>query len=370
MARASASVTSTYSALPTVSNPFTQINLKPQKDVGVTSYDNAETMEALTNVYHFAQQERSFLRPLLRNVHSINTNFVKRNTFGKLQLVQKTEESPNTPLTTPTSGARAYAPIIWHQGMQIDRDIKNRREYMVTPEMQMEFANAIARAHDIGILSAIYGSVLSYASESAANFQGVKTASTTALPNSRYWANATASTSAVTYKDLSADVFDDIVEHFESKSIGVNDLCVIGGPELRRKLKGIADFRDNEKTIAYSAGENLRMFEWLDLKFVFLGPETKPPKSIWTGKKIGTAAGVIPSDQSASSQAAVAASDSFISFIVVDLSGVEWGDLTGASEMLLSDRDDLSYTPQMYIKVGFGGMRLDDEKVLVVASKA
>ena len=367
-ARSAASVSSGYSALPSVSNPFVQVNLTPHTAEGVTSYDNAETVEALSKVYHYSQQDASYLMPLLSNVNSIDSLFVKKNLFNKLQLVQKTEESPNTPLTVPTSGTRAYAPIIWHQGLQIDRDVKGRREYAVTAHAQMELAYAIARATDIGIVQALTSSVLSLSSASSESFKGVKTASTVTFPNSQIYANATGSGSTVTFNDLSAAVFDDISLLFEDKSINVADLVVIGGPKLRRKLKAIQDFRDNEKTIAYGASENMRMIEWLDLKFVFLGPETVPPKSLVNGKKVGSKAGIIPAAQSGSA-AISASSDSYFTFIVADLSCVEWGDLTSAKEMLMSERDDISYTNQLYVKVGFGGMRLDDSKVLVVATK-
>ena len=57
------------------------------------------------------------------------------------------------------------------------------------------------------------------------------------------------------------------------------------------------------------------------------------------------------------------------SFVVVDFSSIQWGPAPFATRAMSSFRDDLSYTMQFYTEVGFGGMRIDDVKVLVVDYK-
>ena len=371
MPRDTASVVDTYAALTVPSNIFSNVNLKPNKDLGVTSYDNAEMVAAMADVYHYAQQEVSFLRPLMPNAMDINSMFVKKNTFNKMQLVPKTDEAGFTPLMTPTSGARAFAPTIWHQGVMIDRDVdRNYREYMLTPQAQMELSKAIGRAYDIGIVYALLSNVLSYSSAAAKTFTGVKTASTVALPDAQYAVYADASDA---FKALDTAFFDELVLKFEEDSIDSQNLWIIGGPILRRQLKMISDFRNNERTIAFMGNENARMSEWLGLKFIFLGPETKPASSWLVGKWInGAAAGLagVRSSTASGYTEVTSSTSGFFNFIAADLSGSEWGDLSGANEMLTSERFDYSYAKQLYVKVAMGGMRVDDKKIRLCSAKS
>ena len=55
--------------------------------------------------------------------------------------------------------------------------------------------------------------------------------------------------------------------------------------------------------------------------------------------------------------------------IIVDLSGIVWGPAPFAEKAHMSLRDDLSYTPQFYTRIGFGGMRIDDNKVICLFYK-
>ena len=93
MARAAAIITSAYANQAAPSNPFTQVNFTPNKDVGVTSYDNAELIQAMTDVYHVAQQKKSLLLPLF-NQRPMTALFHTRDTFNKVNFIRKTEEAP------------------------------------------------------------------------------------------------------------------------------------------------------------------------------------------------------------------------------------------------------------------------------------
>ena len=67
MARGAQNITSTYTntnALAKPSNLFTQVNLDTQKGQGTSSYDNAEMVSTLSDVYTVAQQMSSILMPL------------------------------------------------------------------------------------------------------------------------------------------------------------------------------------------------------------------------------------------------------------------------------------------------------------------
>ena len=55
--------------------------------------------------------------------------------------------------------------------------------------------------------------------------------------------------------------------------------------------------------------------------------------------------------------------------IIVDFSGIQWGTAPYANMLQTSLRDDLSYTMQAYSAVGFGGMRIDDLKVIILLYK-
>ena len=366
MARIAQSVVSAYAPVVIPTDVFTTVNLQPNKDLGVTSYDNAELTQVLSDVYHYAQQSVSFLRPLLPNASDISAQFISKNTFGKMQLHAKQEEAGFTPLHTPSTGTRAYSAGLWDQGVLIDRDVDNMTQYSLTAHSQMELAKAVGRCYDQSIVEALTASVLVYSSEAAKGFQGVKTASSTAFPEAQKYIYASVAGSTITYKDVDVDLFDDLVLEFEKSSIAPENLLIIGTPSLRRKLKKVSEFRDTEKTIAYGGNENLRMFEWLGYRFVFLGPEILIKKSLITGSRVDADGG----SAVASGGTVVGANDGFENFIVADLSGLIWGDYTKANEMLTADRDDLSHAKQMYMKVGFGGMRIDDNKVRIVAVKA
>ena len=154
MARTAQSVTNSYANITRPSNPFTQVNLAPNKTEGVTSYDNAEIVQMLAGVYTYAQQESSLLMPLF-DTQDMTALFQNQDIFGKVQLVQKTEEAPFTPLYVPSSGTRSYTLLQFHQAMQISPTIDHVRRYALKPKFQMQLANAIGRLYDKGIQWAI-----------------------------------------------------------------------------------------------------------------------------------------------------------------------------------------------------------------------
>ena len=275
MARAAQGITSSYANISRPSNPFTQVNLSPNKTEGVTSYDNAEMVETLSEVYHYAQQEASLLMPLF-DMRDMTALFHDQDTFNKVQFVQKTEEAPYTPLYVPSGGTRSYSLLQFHQGIQISPTIDAIRRYSLMPKAQMELSKALGRLYDKGIMWAITQSVLQKSSVAANSFQGVPTTSVVALPNSSKYVVGSVSSGTASYDILSTAVFDDIIQHFENLSVDPMNLWVIGSPHLRRKLKTISDFRNNERSIVFNGRENARYINWNDLNFAFMGPETIP----------------------------------------------------------------------------------------------
>ena len=373
MARLAQQYTTSYSNVGIGSSNsavFNQVNLQPNSDLGVTSYDNAELTESLAAVYHYAQQTTSYLRPLIPNAMTIKAQFVRKNSFNKMNLVPKLEEAGLTPLATSSGGTRAYSAGIWNQGYLIDRDVENQTEYSLTSNAQMELANAVGRTYDAAIIHALVGEVLEYSSTASKTFTGQKSASIKQLPSAQKWIHATAASSTITYKEISTDLFDDIVLEFEKDSISPEKLIVIGTPLLRRKLKNITDFRNMERSIVHKGPENSRLIPWLDLNFLFLGPEVGIPKSLVDDLYVDADGGEPVASSVTGAVQIDAAADDFFNFIVADLSVLIWGDYTLANEMRLSERDDLSYAKQFYMKVGFGGMRMDDLKVRVITAKA
>jgi len=374
MARSTASVTTSYANISTPTNPFTQVNLAPNTSEGVATYTNAEVVETMAEIYTYAQQQQSYLMPLFMQ-RDMTALFMRQDRFNKVQFVQKTEEAPYTPLYVPSGTTRAYSLLQYHQGFQITQTVDRVRRYALMPAAQMELSKALGRLYDLGIIWAISQSVLVHASTAASSFAGVASASTTALPNDSRKLLATTATSGgsttLSWSDLTTGVFDDIVKHFEDLSIDADNLWVIGTPHLRRKLKGLSDFRDNEKTIAMNGMENSRMVEWLGLKFVFMGPETKPAHNLGlsTSDQIDATGGFVSSGGYTLKSADITAAK-VQSFIVVDFSGIQWGTAPFATRAMSSLRDDISYTMQFYTEVGFGGVRVDDAKVLVVNYKA
>ena len=364
MARATQSIVSTYSALSAPTNPFTQVNFAPNKSEGVTSYDNAELTEALAEVYTYAQQSESYLMPLFSQ-DSMGALFREQDTFNKVNFVQKTEESPHTPLYVPSGGTRAHTLLQYHQAIQISQTIDAVRRYSLTANAQMQLAKALARLYDKGILWALTKPVLSYASAAAAAFKGVRTATVVSVPRASHWIHGAVKSSALTLADPSTALFDDLALHLENKALEQQNLWVIGGPTLRRKLRAITDFRDREKTISFNGVESSRYINWNGFNFVFMGPETIPDKELGVGQYADADGGeAVASTVSGAVQVAKTHKPS--TFVVADLSTLKWGTAPFADRMHTSLRDDISYTLQFYTEVGFGGMRLDDNKLMIV----
>jgi len=359
MARSSQSIVSAYSNVSIPSNPFTQVNLAPNKTEGVTSYDNAEMVQTLSEVYTYAQQEASILMPLF-DQRDMTALFHDQDTFNKVQFVQKTEEAPYTPLYVPSGGTRSYTLLAYHQGIQISPTIENVRRYSLMPKAQMELAKALGRLYDLGILWAISQSVLTKSSVSAATFQGIPSVSVTSFPDSNIYLHAGSSGTGAAV--LNQDFFDNMLEIIENRDLDPANCWVIGGPELRRALRGIDVLRDKDNTRALMGPEQSRYLRWNDLNFAFLGPETKPVTSLIGAKKFSSGGGFVNAGGSAESGV------NGLAFIV-DWSAIQWGPAPFATRAMSSFRDDLSYTMQFYSEVGFGGMRIDDSKVIAVKYK-
>ena len=363
MARSAQVITSSYSNITRPSNPFTQVNLAPNKTEGVTSYDNAELIQAMSQVYTYAQQERSKLMGMFDN-RTMTAMFHDQDTFNKVQFVQKTEESPVTPLYVPSGGTRSYSLLQFHQGVQMTQAVAGMRRYTLIPKYQMELAKALGRLYDKGILWALTSSVLSKSSTAANTFSGVPTTSVVALPNSSKYVVGKVASSTATYEPLTLKVLDDITLLFENRSIPIGDIWFIGGPKLRRAIKNIKEFRDSDSTLGYHGGEHSSVLFWRDWKFCFMGPETVPDNDIIGRAKINATGGHPAA--SGGTQLPASGKDSFLA---VDFSTLQWGTAPFASLMRNSERDDISYTTQFYTSVGFGGMRIDDNKVLAVDYK-
>ena len=364
-------ITNSYSNIAQPSNPFTQINLEPNKDVGTTSYDNAEMVETLSKVYTYAQQQQSILMPLFDKT-SMSAMFHSQDTFNKVQFVQKVEEAPYTPLYVPSGGTRSYTLLQFHQGMQIPQTTSGMRRYAVTPKFQMQLSYAMGRLYDLGIIWALTQPVLSKSSVSAATFKGIPSTSVVNLPNSSVWLHGTVSGGAWQWSDITVDLFDRIALHFENLSIDtMANLWVVGGPRLRKGLKKLTAFNNKETTLVYQGNRNSRYLSWNDFNFAFLGPETKPNNTYnISASTQGTVDGGTPVASGGTAiGAANLTADKVDSFIVVDFSTLTWGPAPYATRAFTSLRDDRSYTPQFYTEFGFGGMRLDDAKVLVVHYK-
>lgn len=365
-------ISTTYSNYSVPTGAFTTVNLTPHTNEGVVSYDNAELIEAMSTVYHLAQQEVSILSPLIPNKKDIKAMFNTKDTFGKIQMVEKVEETPYTPLTTVSGATRAYSATILHQSVLLDRDVHSGslRRYPLLPEVQAEITAAMARAEDIAILSCLTGSVLNYATASSKDFQGIRTASTVAFPRSQIYVHGKkTAANKITYNKLTTALFDDIVNLYEDRSIDASALLVIAPPRARRQLKDIIDFRNVEKTNHFSGNENARTFMWNGLRFVFMGPETLPKTDVVVGQKVGEQEGVLKA-VAGNADVAIDANDDIISFLVVDLSGFIWGHANYAKETLMDVESSRSFGLRFYWKTGFGGLRIDDLKVLnVIAAR-
>ena len=363
-------ITSSYVNIAKPTNPFTQINLEPNKSDGTTSYDNAEMVETLAKVYTYAQQTQSILMPLFIQ-ENMTAMFHSQDSFNKVQFVQKVEEAPYTPLYVPSGGTRSYTLLQFHQGMQIAQTTAGMRRYAVTPKFQMQLSYAMGRLYDLGIIWAITQPVLNKQSTAAKVFQGIPTANVVSLPNSSIYLHGTVAAGAWTWSELNTELFDKIALHFEEKSINPGSVWIIGGPRLRKALKKISEFRDKRQTLVFEGNQNDTYFRWDDLNFAFLGPETKPEKSYGiSGTSQGDADGGAPvSSGGTALGVANLTADKVDSFICVDFSTLHWGPAPFATRAFTSLRDDRSYTAQFYTEFGFGGMRLDDVKVLVVHYK-
>ena len=362
MARATQKITSAYAGIVKPSDVFTQINLAPNKSEGVTSYDNAEMVETLTDVYHYAQQQSSLLMPLFVQ-KDMTAMFHSQDTFNKVQWVQKTEEAPFTPLYVPSGGTRCYTMLQYHQAIQISPTIARLRRYELTPNYQMELANALGRLYDLGILWAITQAVLKKTSTASANFQGVPTVAVENMPAANHWLMANAG--GTTASSITTDGVDELVNALELRDLDPMNCWVIGGPRLRLALKKTPDFRNRERTIAFNGNEQSRYFEWNGLRFCILQSETYPKNSLApaTALKFPNGGGFALS----SGGAVPTGIGNFA--VVVDLSAITWGTAPFAERAFSSFRDDISYTMQFYSEVGFGGMRIDDNKVVLVHFK-
>ena len=288
MARAAQTITSTYANIARPSNPFTQVNLAPNTTEGVTSYDNAEMVQTLAEVYTYAQQEASILMPLF-DQRDMTALFHSQDTFNKVQFVQKTEEAPYTPLYVPSSGTRSYTLLQYHQGIQISPTIDRVRRYSLMPKAQMELAKALGRLYDLGIIWALSQPVLNLASKSSASFQGVPSASVVTVPDSSVYLQAAAGGRVAA--PLTQAFFDDFGEILENRDLDPASCWIIGGPELRRTLRNIPDFRDKESTIHLQGPESARYMPWNGLNFCFLGPETKPVPGLIPANKYAAGGG-------------------------------------------------------------------------------
>ena len=114
--------------------------------------------------------------------------------------------------------------------------------------------------------------------------------------------------------------------------------------------------------------ENRDMLRWLDVNMIIMGPETIPDQGLGVGKYIGTKPGpAVPAATSTKGQ--VKTTDSYEVAILVDFSGIIWGPAPFVGLTRFSERFDYSYTNQFYTRLGFGGMRLDDSKVVVILYK-
>ena len=368
MARAAQVITSSYNTITRPTNPFTQVNLTPNKTDGVTSYDNAEMVELLANVYTYAQQETSFLMPLF-DTDTMTALFRKQDTFNKVNFIQKKEESPATPLFVPSGGTRAHSLLQFHQAFQISPTIDAVRRYPLMPKAQMEISKALGRLYDNAIIWCITSAVLKYTSTSSASFQGLAVPSTSEIPNSQFFFYASAASSgSITFKDPDAEMFDIVEELLENESIETSNVWYICSPRARRKFRNITEFRDRESTLAFEGREMSRYISWNDRKFVFMGPETLPDKTVFINKySDGTAGKPVPSSTSGAYKIIAADASKYELMIAVDFSGIHWGTAPFATNSYSSLRDDYSYTLQWYVEVGFGGMRVDDDKVLMVA---
>ena len=380
------------------SDIFQQINLEPQTDQGVTSYDNAELIQAISEVYTFAQQSASYLMPLF-DQSTMRAAFVKQDTFNKVQWRQKTEESPITPLYVPSGGTRAYSVIEYHQGFQISPIAQANRRYALFPRAQMQLAMALGRLYDLGIIWALTAGVLKYESTSSKTFKGLATPTMYGFPTFNQFLVGS-STSGTAAKKPGQTFYDDIVEYLENRNLDPNACWIIGGPKLRRHLKDINAFRNLERSNVYMGAESARYFRWNDLNFVIMGPETQPTQSMFGTIPKFHAAGVQAITDAVAKQKDLNATNSYPggtandvsypglemraaqantiktasgagapatgitgAFVVADFSGLTWGTAPFSERTRTSERDDYSYTPQLYTAVGFGGMRIDDNKV-------
>ena len=368
MARNAQSIISSYHGYEGFTNPFTQVNLSPNKTEGVTSYDNAEQSRVMRGVYHFAQQKVSRLMPLINPI-TIDQMFIYKDRVNKSPWEKKTEEAPFTPLFVPSGSTRGFAPVQYHRGIQVSRLAQKYRRYAVMPEDQLEASYSLARAFDNNIIEALTSPVQSRVATASATFRGQPSINISNLPDSSIYAHL----SGNVWQDPSTDLFDDLCEILENQDLDVNNLWIIGSPKLRRKLKKISDFRDMEKTIHFRGGsENVPYIRWEDFNFVFMGPETKPNSSygISGTTKFGPKGGSPVASGGTALGASNVAAGKVDSFIITDFSTLTWGTAPFLTESFSSLRDDLSYTPQMYATTAFGGMRVDDNKVKIVHYKA
>ena len=344
------------------SSAFNQVNIST--NAALTSYKNADLQEIKDGVYHFAQQKESKLLMTLSDVAMQKAQVEWYDRFGKLDLVSKTAEGPDTPLATADKDTRGLFCQPLHQGFQLDKDTAGLARYSISANIQRSISYAYGRNIDRVIQAAAFSPVLSRAVVAAQGWAGAVTVSTSDLPDTSYFACLNDDGTALSKLDTKN--LDDLAQSFEDDDIDPEEPVYIPmSPALRKQLKQISEFRNKENSLGMTGSEveQRGMIRFGRFVFVSLTKDVAIGK-LSTAIKIkgGTGADRNQKDDG-SGTVDVATTANYLATIAYTSDAIRFRTQEGGTWMRLGERDDKSYLDQLYFHTSIGAMRNDDSKV-------
>lgn len=293
-----------------------------------------------SNVFHLSQQKGSRLRSLCRN-ESQNGKSQFFDRIGSVTAQKKVSRHSDTPLIdTPHSRRRVTLSDYEHADLIDDAD---KIKLLIDPASQysLAFMYAFGRAMDDEIISAALGSA----------YGGEEGASVIALPDSQKVAGHDGSTA--TGVNLNVKTLRKVKEKFDANDVdeSIPKNFAIGSSQLQSLLA------ETEVTSSDFASVKALVQGEVDsfMGFKFVRSERLPRSAsnityeVADGS-VGSGAGTITA---ANSRRCIAwAQDGLLMAIGQD------------QKSRMSERDDKSYSMQVFMSMGIGATRLEEEKVV------
>ncbi len=369
----------TGSAYSAPSSAFKEFGLEITSTGALTSQkiDDIEAVQMLDTIYSFAQTKSASLPMLCGMQIPMSSGVLQYTREGNADWAVKAKAAATTPHTTIDYDTRVVLETLLDQGHLIDMDMQRRARFALTPRVQAKLTYALARNMDKLVQFAMTQDVSQWATVVNKSWAGARTVTNVAFKDSQRLVRTTKhATPAVAelYDTSSGNIngtqfFDNLVNLAEEANIAVENLIIIGSPELRRQLKRIADFRDDEVTVAYRGNENLNVVTWLDLNFLFLKRDAfYNGKEQFEDKRYGVDGDIVSTGGTAF--AADLSAIKLETFLMVDMDSIVCGMPEGGNYSRVAKRMDQSDATELYMKVALAYGRMDESKIWQVIYKS